>query len=167
MPPFYFLTFAKVSVSVSKTFGLKKKSRYLSRKYLVSKKSLGLGLKNFGIEKKSRYRSRWNFWSRHSVYTDPVPSSTSWYHLQFVIWSGTVSVFPTYRWITHSKLGLVSFIFALGRFETEFFANNKLRQNPFWGGKTTLIQVWIKSGIFCSISIEENISIFKWIAICE
>ena len=74
MPPFYFLTFAKVSVSVSKkfslkkvlvsvskTFGLKKKSRYRSRKYLVSKKSLGLGLENFGLEKKSRYRSRWNF----------------------------------------------------------------------------------------------------------
>ena len=88
MPPFYFLTFAKVSVSVSKkfglkkvsvsvskTFGLEKKSRYRSRKHLVSKKSLGigleniwsqkkslgLGLKNFGLEKKSRYRSRWNF----------------------------------------------------------------------------------------------------------
>ena len=74
MPPFYFLTFAKVSVSVSKkfglkkvsvsvskTFGLKKKSWYRSRKYLVSKKSLGLGLESFGLEKKSWYRSRWNF----------------------------------------------------------------------------------------------------------
>ena len=40
MPPFYFLTFAKVSVSVSKTFGLKK--------------SLGIGLDEI-------------FWSRHSV----------------------------------------------------------------------------------------------------
>ena len=72
MPPFYFITFAKVSVSVSKkiglkkvsvsvskTFGLEKKSRYRSRKYLVSKKSLGL--ENFGLEKKSRYRSQWNF----------------------------------------------------------------------------------------------------------
>ena len=51
MPPFYFLTFAKVSVSVSKkfglkkvsvsvskTFGLEKKSRYWSQKHLVSKK---------------------------------------------------------------------------------------------------------------------------------
>ena len=96
MPPFYFLTFAKVSVSVSKKFGLKKvsvsvsktfglkkslgigleniwsrkkvsvsvsktfgleeKSRYRSRKYLVSKKSLGL--ENFDLEKKSRYRFR-------------------------------------------------------------------------------------------------------------
>ena len=61
----------KVSVSVSKTFGLKKKSRYRSQKYLVSKKSLGIGLENFGLKKslgiglenfglkkKSRYRSR-------------------------------------------------------------------------------------------------------------
>ena len=39
-------------------FGLEKKSRYRSRKYLVSKKSLSLGLENFGLEKKSRYRSR-------------------------------------------------------------------------------------------------------------
>ena len=67
MPPFYFLTFAKVSVSVSKkfglkkvsvsvskTFGLEKKSRYRSRKHLVSKKSLGIGLDEI-------------FWSRHSV----------------------------------------------------------------------------------------------------
>ena len=83
MLPFYFLTFAKVLVSVSKTLGLKKKSQYRSRKHLVSKKSLGigleniwsqkkvsvsvskifgleksLGLENFGLEKKSRYRSR-------------------------------------------------------------------------------------------------------------
>ena len=40
-----------------KIFGLKKKSWYWSRKYLVSKKSLSLGLGNFGLEKKSRYRS--------------------------------------------------------------------------------------------------------------
>ena len=66
MPPFYFLTFAKVSVSVSKKFGLKK-SRYRFRKIwsrkkvsvsvskiLVSKKSLGIGLDEI-------------FWSRHSV----------------------------------------------------------------------------------------------------
>ena len=65
MPPFYFLTFAKVSVSVSKTFGLKKtlgigleniwsqkKSRYWSRKHLVSKKSLGIGLENVWSRKK-------------------------------------------------------------------------------------------------------------------
>ena len=44
MPPFYFLTFAKVSVSVSKKFGLKKVSVSVS--------------KTFGLEKKSRYRSR-------------------------------------------------------------------------------------------------------------
>ena len=79
MPPFYFLTFAKVSVPVSKkfglkkvsvlvlkTFGLKKKSRYRSRKLwsqkkswyrsrkdLVSKKSLSIGLENFGLKKVS------------------------------------------------------------------------------------------------------------------
>ena len=80
MPPFYFLTFAKVSVSVSKkfglkkvsvsvskTFGLKKKSRYRSWKYLVSKKSLGLGIENFGLEKKSRYRSRKYLVSKKSL----------------------------------------------------------------------------------------------------
>ena len=44
MPPFYLLTFAKVSVSVSKTFGLKK--------------SLGIGLENIWSRKKSRYQSR-------------------------------------------------------------------------------------------------------------
>ena len=81
MPPFYFLTFAKVSVSVSKkfglrkvavsvskTFGLKKKSRYRSQKYLVSKKSLGLGLKNFGLEKSLGIGLDEIFWSRHSVF---------------------------------------------------------------------------------------------------
>ena len=35
-------------------FGLKKKSRYRSRKYLVSKKSLGIGLENMWSRKKSR-----------------------------------------------------------------------------------------------------------------
>ena len=77
MPPFYFLTFAKVSVSVSKkfglkkvsvsvskTFGLEKKSRYWSRKHLVSKKSLGIGLENIWSQKKSRSRK---FWSRIKV----------------------------------------------------------------------------------------------------
>ena len=62
MPPFYFLTFAKVS----KTFDLKKslgigfeniwsqkKSWYRSRKDLVSKKSLSIGLENFGLKKVS------------------------------------------------------------------------------------------------------------------
>ena len=89
MPPFYFLTFAKVSVSVSKTFGLKKsigiglekKSRYRSRWYLVSKKSLCIGLKNiwsrkkvsvsvsktFSLEKKSWYRSRKHLVSKESL----------------------------------------------------------------------------------------------------
>ena len=65
MPPFYFLTFAKVSVSVSKksglkkvsvsvskTFGLEKKSRYQSQNHLVSKKSLGIGLENIWSRKK-------------------------------------------------------------------------------------------------------------------
>ena len=80
MPPFYFLTFAKVSVSVSKkfglkkvsvsvskTFGLEKKSRYRSRKHLVSKKSLGIGLENIWSQKKSRYRSRKYLVSKKSL----------------------------------------------------------------------------------------------------
>ena len=50
-------------------FGLEKKSRYWSRKYLVSKKGLGIDLKNFGLEKKSRYRSQ-NFWSQKSLSND-------------------------------------------------------------------------------------------------
>ena len=66
MPPFYFLTLAKVSVSVSKKFGFKK-SRYRSRKHLVSKKSLGLGLKNFGLKKSLGIGLNEIFWSRHSV----------------------------------------------------------------------------------------------------
>merc|ERR1711873_274442 len=41
----------KVSVSVSKIFSLEKKSWYRSRKYLVLKKSLGIGLENFGLKK--------------------------------------------------------------------------------------------------------------------
>ena len=86
MLPFYFLTFAKVSVSVSKTFGLKKvsvsvskkslgigleniwsrkKSRYRSQKYLVSKESLGL--ENFGLEKSLFIGLDEIFWSHHSV----------------------------------------------------------------------------------------------------
>ena len=91
MPPFYFLTFAKVSVSVSKkfglkkvsvlvskTFGLEKKSRYQSRKHLVSKKvsvsvskifglEKSLGLENFGLEKSLGIGLDEIFWSRHSV----------------------------------------------------------------------------------------------------
>ena len=89
MPPFYFLTFAKVSVSVSKKFGLKKvsvsvsknfslkktfstslkntwsrkKSKYQSRKYLVSKKSLSIGLENLGLKKVSL-----QIWSQKKVF---------------------------------------------------------------------------------------------------
>ena len=44
-----------------KHFGLEKKSRYRSQKYLVLKKSLNIGLENIWSWKKSRYRSRWNF----------------------------------------------------------------------------------------------------------
>ena len=64
----------KVSLSVSKTFGLEKspgigleniwsqkKSRYQSQKHLVSKKSLGIGHENIWSQKKSRYRSRMKF----------------------------------------------------------------------------------------------------------
>ena len=73
-------------------FGLEKKSRYRSRKYLVSKKSLGIGLENIWsrkkvsvsvsktlvskkvsvsvskilVSKKSQYRSR-KFWSQKSL----------------------------------------------------------------------------------------------------
>ena len=47
----------KVSVSVLKTFGLEKKSRYRSRKDLVSKKSFGISLEKIWSQKKSRYRS--------------------------------------------------------------------------------------------------------------
>ena len=67
MPPFYFLSFAKVSVSVSKAFGLekslgigleniwsRKKVSVSVSKILVSKKSLSIGLDEI-------------FWSRHSV----------------------------------------------------------------------------------------------------
>ena len=38
MPPFYFLTFAKVSVSVSKKFGLKKVSVSVSKTFGLEKK---------------------------------------------------------------------------------------------------------------------------------
>merc|ERR1711928_61674 len=62
-------------------FGLEKKSRYRSRKYLVSKKSIGIGLENiwsqkkvsvsvskiFGLEKRSRYRSRKYLVSKKSL----------------------------------------------------------------------------------------------------
>ena len=58
----------KVSVSVSKTFGLEKKSRYWSRKDLVSKKSLGIGLDEI-------------FWSRHSVVIIlPSFTNSDWFH---------------------------------------------------------------------------------------
>ena len=53
MPPFYFLTFAKVSVSVSKKFGLKKVSVSVSKTFDLEK-SLGIGLDEI-------------FWSRHSA----------------------------------------------------------------------------------------------------
>ena len=52
MPPFYFLTFAKVSVSVSKKFGLKKVSVSVSKTFGLEK-SLGIGLKNIWSRKKS------------------------------------------------------------------------------------------------------------------
>ena len=51
MPPFYFLTFAKVSVSVSKKFGLKKVSVSVSKTFGL-KKSLGIGLENIWSRKK-------------------------------------------------------------------------------------------------------------------
>ena len=66
MPPFYFLTFAKVSVSVSKTFGLKK-SLGIGLENIWSRKKVSVSVsKIFGLEKKSRSRSR-KFWSRKKV----------------------------------------------------------------------------------------------------
>ena len=51
MPPFYFLTFAKVSVSVSKKFGLKKVLVSVSKTFGLEK-SLGIGLENIWSRKK-------------------------------------------------------------------------------------------------------------------
>ena len=48
-------------------FGLEKKSRYRSRKHLISKTSLGVGLENFGLEKSLGIGLDEFFWSRHSV----------------------------------------------------------------------------------------------------
>ena len=55
-------------------FGLEKKSRYRSRKHLVSKKSLGIGLENIwsrrkslGLKKSLGIGLDEIFWSRHSV----------------------------------------------------------------------------------------------------
>ena len=80
MPPFYFLTFAKVSVSVSKIFGLKKVSVSVSKTFGLEK-SLGIGLENIWSRKKVSVMvskilvSKKSlgigldeiFWSRHSV----------------------------------------------------------------------------------------------------
>ena len=51
MPPFYFLTFAKVSVSVSKTFGLKKLGIGLENIWSRKKVSVSVS-KTFGLKKK-------------------------------------------------------------------------------------------------------------------
>ena len=53
----------KVSVSVSKTFGLKKKSRYRSRKHLVSKK-VSVSVSKIFCLKKSLGFSLENIWSQ-------------------------------------------------------------------------------------------------------
>ena len=52
MPPFYFLTFAKVSESVSKTIGLKKSLGIGLENIWSKKKSLGIGLENIWSQKK-------------------------------------------------------------------------------------------------------------------
>ena len=52
-----FSQFLRVSVSVSKIL-VSKKSLGIGLKNIWSQKSLRLGLKNFGLKKKSRYRSR-------------------------------------------------------------------------------------------------------------
>ena len=65
MPPFYFLTFAKVSVSVSKKFGLKKVSVSVSKTFGLEKKSRYRSRKLWS-QKKSRYRSQ-KFWSQKSL----------------------------------------------------------------------------------------------------
>ena len=64
-----FLNFLRVSVSVSKIFSLEKKSRYRSRKYLVSKKSLGIGLENFGLKKSLGFGLK-NFGLKKSLSND-------------------------------------------------------------------------------------------------
>ena len=73
--------FESIGLSLE-NFGLEKKSRYRSRKYLVSKKVSVSVSKIFGLEKKSRYRSRklWSqkksryrsrkFWSQKSLSND-------------------------------------------------------------------------------------------------
>ena len=78
MPPFYFLTFAKVSVSVSKKFGLKKVSVSVSKTFGLEK-SLGISLENIQSQKKVSVSKILVlkkslgigldeiFWSRHSV----------------------------------------------------------------------------------------------------
>ena len=124
MPPFYFLTFAKVSVSVSKkfglkkvsvsvskTFGLEKKSRYRSRKLLVPKKSLCIGLENIWSRKKVSVLvskilvSKKSlgigldefFWSRHSVPLMAQISRILFTRLFFLLFKN-----PTYmKWILH------------------------------------------------------------------
>ena len=57
MPPFYFLLLQKSRYQSRKNL-VSKKSRYRSRKHLVSKKSLGISIENIWSRKKSRYRSR-------------------------------------------------------------------------------------------------------------
>ena len=57
----------KVSALVSKIFGLKKESQNWSRKYLVSKQSLGISLENIWSQKKSWYRSRKDLVSKKSL----------------------------------------------------------------------------------------------------
>ena len=103
MPPFYFLTFAKVSVSVSKKFGLKK-SRYRSWKHLVSKKSLGISLENiwsrkkvsvsvskiFVLKKSLSIGLDEIFWSRHSVY-----HTTPQLLVSFHLWRVPRQIIPT------------------------------------------------------------------------
>ena len=67
MPPFYFLTYAKVSVSVSKTFGLEK-SLGIGLKNIWSRKKVSVSVsKIFGLEKSLGNGLDEIFWSCHSV----------------------------------------------------------------------------------------------------
>ena len=61
------LVLEKVSVSVSKFFGIEKKYRYRFRKFLVSEKVSVSVSEKIGIGKKFRIRFRSNFRFRHTL----------------------------------------------------------------------------------------------------
>ena len=173
MPPFYFLTFAKVSVSVSKkfglkkvsvsvskTFGLEKKSRYRSRKHLVSKKSLGIGLENIWSRKKVSVSvskilvSKKSlgigldeiFWSRHSVLGDRQ------YGVMFVL----VVWFLGYDWKT-SILGQIVHDLSKLIGQTPLPEN----YNHTLGGKISRCILTMRRGTYGTCELVQIISLFR------